>query len=146
VDVHNLQGIIDLQGAYSVAAGWVWQYHSSDPSIVAGARSVTFKTSMDGVNFESVPGAAVDLAQGVPGTFSEARVASFSVPARYVMVESQDFYNDSWGLSELMFTGTPLPVPEPASFGLMGAGLVLLGAWRRRAIGRAVAEANQRFE
>jgi hypothetical protein len=143
----TIRVVIDLLGAYKQIQGVSWGGAiQADPAIVAGARNVSFKVSMDGVNFQAVPGAIIELAQGAPGSFTAANVVSINAPARYVMAVSTGFYGDYWALSELMFTGTPLAVPEPASFGLMGAGLALLRAWRRRAIGQAVANANPRFE
>jgi len=128
--------IFSLNGTYMLSSAAVWQFNSADPAINAGIGTIIFKTSMDGINFETISSSRMDLAPGAVGEFGVAQTVSFSAPARIVLANIKLTYGEYWGLSEVMFTGTAMPVPEPASYGLMGGGLLGLAAWRRRAQSR----------
>ena len=125
------QVVFDLHGDYNLTGMAVWQFNPASNDL-HGVKDLTVKGSLDGVNFQTIPGTPTQFLKGVPQSYEAPEIFYFNSLAHYVMFDITYAYDQSNGLSEAMFAGNSVAVPEPASFGLMGAGLAGLAVLRRR--------------
>jgi hypothetical protein len=120
----------DLGGLFALDGMAIWNFNGSN---LVGVKDVNVLGSTDGINFTPIDGAPAQFAIGANSAAEAAELFSFSRTASFVRFDVLSAYgNFDFGLSEVMFTGTPV-VPEPSGVALGVSGMVmLLGRVRRR--------------
>jgi len=127
----------DLGGLFALDAFYVWN-HSQNTDGSRGVNGVNVLTSTDGTNFAALVGGPASFAQQAPSAAIPAQeFLVSSVPATHVRFEILSNFNPGFtnvGLSEVQFSGTAVPIPEPSTFVLAALALAGLGfcTWRRR--------------
>ena len=110
-----------------------WNQNNGGPGLlgVTGIRGLAISYSLDNVSFLPIPGAPTSFAQET-GNISSAQQFSFApVTARFVRFGVQSNYGDTaqTGFAEVKFSGSSVPEPTSALFGLALCGVA---AVRRR--------------
>jgi hypothetical protein len=125
----------DLGGLYALDGMAIWNFNGFN---LVGVKDVIVLGSTDGINFTPIDGAPIQFAIGANSAPEAAELFSFSRTASFVRFDVLSAYgNFDFGLSEVMFTGTPV-VPEPSGVALAVSGMVMLLAQvRRRPVSRA---------
>ena len=119
----NLGGLFALDGLA------VWNFNGFNQD---GVKDVIVLGSTDGINFTPIDGAPAQFAIGANAAPELAQLFSFSNTASFVRFEVLSTYGTfDFGLSEVMFTGSPV-VPEPSSVALGVSAIVTLLAMVRR--------------
>jgi len=119
----------DLRGSYALDGMAVWNFNGFNQ---VGVKDVTVLGSTDGIDFTPIAGAPTRFAIGANGAAEAAELFSFSRTASFVRFDVLSTYGISdFGLSEVMFTGSPV-VPEPSGFALAASGMVVMLARVRR--------------
>jgi len=123
----------DLGGLYALDGMAVWNFNGFNSSTV-GVKDLSILNSIDGVNFTPMGGAPNHFRIGTVGGPERAELFSFASTASFVRFDVSSTYgNSDFGLSEVMFTGTPpaSAVPAPSSIVLFACGLAMLLLVRR---------------
>ena len=120
--------VFDLGGLYALDGMAVWNFNGGDNTV--GVKDLVVLGSIDGVNFTPIDGAPNLFAMGAVAAPELAELFSFSSSAAFVRFDIGSTYgNSDFGLSEVMFTG--IPVPEPSSLALLAGGVAILFLVRR---------------
>jgi hypothetical protein len=130
----------DLGGLYALDGMAVWNFNGFNQT---GVKDLNIFASTDGVNFTLVVGAPSQFAIGANAAAEPAELFSFSRTASFVRFDVLSAYgNFDFGLSEVMFTGSP-SVPEPSGLALAANGTALLALLRRH---RAKCDVSRRLK
>jgi hypothetical protein len=124
------QIVFDLHGAYNLTGMAVWNFNEFNGF---GVNTLNVLASLDGINYNPIPGAPMQFAQGANSAPEQAQLFSFSATAAYVRFDTLTTFQNAAGLSEVMFTASS--VPEPASLAMFGIGVAGLAGWRRLRLG-----------
>jgi hypothetical protein len=120
----------NLNGVYALTGMVVWNFNAT---LTTGVQNLTMDGSNDGTTFSSIAGAPTLFAQGAAAAPEFGQAFNFSTTTSFVRFNIGTTYGTSsqTGLSEVMFLGTSA-VPEPATFSLLGGGLLAFAVIRRR--------------
>jgi hypothetical protein len=119
----------DLGGLYALDGMAIWNFNGFNQT---GVKDVIVLGSTDGINFTTIAGAPTQFAIGANAAAEPAELFSFSRTASFVRLDVLSTYGTfDFGLSEVMFTGSPV-VPEPSGVALAASGMVMLLARVRR--------------
>jgi hypothetical protein len=118
----------DLGRLYALDGMAIWNFNGGDNTV--GVKDLSVLGSTDGVHFTPIGGAPNHFAIGANASAELAELFSFSSAASFVRFDISSTYgNFDLGLSEVMFTGTPLP--EPSTLVLFASGMAMLVLVRR---------------
>lgn len=123
----------DLGGLFLVDQIQVWNYNENPPNLTArGVNAVSVNFGETPALGSSVPG-ITNFAQATGSDDYTGEVFNSFTPfiARYIEFDIDSNHggdNNFYGLSEVQFSGTPIPEPS----GLLLGGMALLGLLRRR--------------
>lgn len=128
--------VFNLGADYMLTGMWLWNYRESGPDVRnRGLDSVTVEFSTDNLNWSD---SQVLTPSRAENSFGYAQSLAFTDTStdlyRYVRFSSMSNFgtainNNFLGFNEVRFTAA---VPEPATYGLLGAGALAAAAFVRR--------------
>jgi hypothetical protein len=129
----------DLGGTFRLSEMEIWNYNANingDSAYVGrGVDTFAIYTSLDGVAYTLLSTESLSQAPGTASVAGEM-IALGGVDARYVQLDlltnHGGYLGDYYGLSEVQFTGAPVPEPSSLVFGGLAALGWLLAGRRSR--------------
>jgi len=123
--------LFDLGGIFDLSGMDVWNYNAGNSF---GVQRLSVLGSLDGTNFSVIAGSPGLFAIGASNVPELAEHFNFLTTAAFVRFDIQSNYGGgalASALSEVMFDGAPLQIPEPTSLVLVLAALAASAGIRR---------------